>query len=161
MVCKPWWAHPWPGHPSSHSANSIKTLSTCRCARKIRRDHPAFVAYWYYVPASSRPGSARARALSSSHICIPTTIGYVCMHSNLHFVAAYLHDRTPLSTGFSVFFFLVFLFLFFPISFFSSSPLPPVLFWLFVLEVKKLAHAWVYRDCCFRKTCRVWEDEDF
>lgn len=81
---------------------------------------------------------ARARARSSSHICIPTTIGYVCMHSNLHFVAAYLHDRTPLSTGFSVFF-PVFLFLFFPISFFFLFPL--VLFWLFVLEVKKLAHA--------------------
>lgn len=81
---------------------------------------------------------ARARARSSSHICIPTTIGYVCMHSNLHFVAAYLHDRTPLSTGFSVFFSR------FPFSLFSLSPfflVPPVLFWLFVLEVKKLAHA--------------------
>lgn len=68
MVCKPWRVHPWPGHPSSHSANSIKTLSTCRCARKIRRDHPAFVAYWYYVPTSLRPGSARARA--HTRLCV-------------------------------------------------------------------------------------------
>lgn len=160
MVCKPWWAHPWPGHPSSHSANSIKTLSTCRCARKIRRDHPAFVAYWYYVPASSRPGSARARALLFSHMY--TYDHRLCMHALESPFRGCLPpwSNAPVDRVFS-FFFLVFLFLFFPISFFSSSPLPPVLFWLFVLEVKKLAHAWVYRDCCFRKTCRVWEDEDF
>lgn len=46
---------------------------------------------------------ARARALLFSHM-YTYDHGYVCMHSNLHFVAAYLHDRTPLSTGFSVFF---------------------------------------------------------
>lgn len=157
MVCKPWRAHPWPGHPSSHSANSIKTLSTCRCARKIRRDHPAFVAYWYYVPASSRPGSSRARAPLLTYVYLRPSVMYACTRISISWLPTSMIER-PCRPGFQ-FFFPVFLFLFFPISFFFL--LPPVLFWLFVLEVKKLAHAWVYRDCCFRKTCRVWEDEDF
>lgn len=60
-----------PCRPSSHSANSIKTLSTCRCARKIRRDYPASVGVLILRPRHHRAG-------------------YVCMHSNLHFVAAWM-----------------------------------------------------------------------
>lgn len=80
---------------------------------------------------------ARARAPLLTYVYLRPSVMYACTRISISWLPTSMIER-PCRPGFQ-FFFPVFLFLFFPISFFFL--LPPVLFWLFVLEVKKLAHA--------------------